>query len=178
MTAVPRRSALALGLGLGAAVGLGLRPRPAQAAEVTVGDLVLTVPTSVVPAADDDLGRNWQWQGRTDDGQIRPRGVVLARADLHTDEPVEVLGLLLASTASGQLPAIRLTGRRHRTQPGGEEQTRIGLSYAVAEDRRYEGELAISPRTDAPSGLVIALTDGTLPTSFLVGVLDSIRWRT
>lgn len=176
MTALTRRAALALGLG--ATIGLTVAARPAEAVEVTVGDLVLTVPDGVMPApADDDLGSHWQWRGRTDDGQLRPRGIVLARADLATDDPVEVLGLLLASTAPGLLPSIRLTGRRNRAQPGGHEQTRIGLSYAIAENRRYEGELAISPRTDGASGLVVALTDGTMPTSFLLGVLDSVRWR-
>ena len=176
MSAVTRRAAL--GLGLAVAAGLAVRASPARATEVAVGDLVLTVPDSVVPAAStDDLGRSWQWRGRTDDGQLRPRGVVLARADLFTDEPVEVLGLLLASTTSGLLPDIRLTGRRRRELPDGREQTRIGLSYAVARGRRYEGELLVAPRTEAPSGLVVALTDGTLPTSFLTGVLDSVRWR-
>lgn len=176
MTPLTRRAALALGLG--ATMGLAVASRPAAAAEVTVGDLVLTVPDTVTPApAEEDLGSHWQWRGRTDDGQLRPRGVVLARADLATDDPVEVLGLLLASTAPGLLPAISLTGRRSRTQPGGDRQTRIGLSYAIAPSRRYEGELAISPRTGRTSGLVVALTDGTLPMSFLLGVLDSVRWR-
>lgn len=176
MRDLTRRSALTLAFGATAALALGsIR---AGAAEVGVGDLVLTVPEDVVPAAaGEQLGRNWQWRGRTDDSQLRPRGVVLARADLSTDDPVEILGLLLASTASGLLPAIQLTGRRGRAQPGGDEQTRIGLSYAISDDRRYEGELAISPRRDAPSGLVVALTDGTLSTSFVTGVLDSIRWR-
>ena len=103
---ISRRAAIALGLA--AAAGLTLRSRPAQAGEITVGDLVFEVPPDVVPAdPSDQLGRTWQWYGRTDDNQLRPRGVVLARADLGTAEPVEVLGLLLASTASGLLPRSR-----------------------------------------------------------------------
>lgn len=176
MRPLPRRTALALGIG--SLVGLGLRTPTAGAAEIAVGDLTFTVPTNVAAAsADEDLGRNWQWRGRTDDGQLRPSGVVLARADLVTDEPIEILGLLLASTASGLLPSIRLTGRRSRTQSDGVQQARVGLSYAVAEHLRYTGELAISPRPGATSGLIVALSDGTLSTSFVTSVLDSIRWR-
>ena len=175
MRALTRRAALALGLTT--AAGLALPSRPARAAEVTVGDLALTAPEDVIPAAaTEDLGRNWQWRGRTDDGQLRPRGIVLARADLFTDEPVEVLGLLLASTASGLLPDISLTARRSPSLPDGGAQTRVAVSYAIARERRYEGELLIAPRTEAPSALVVALTDGTLPTSFVAGVLDSVRW--
>lgn len=172
---ISRRAALAVGVA--AAAGLALRSRPAQAGEITVGDLTFEVPEDVVPAdRGDRLGRNWQWSGRTDDNQINPRGVVLARADLDTAEPVEVLGLLLASTASGLLPQIQLSGRRSRVVDGG-EQTRIALSYALGPDRRYGGELLIASRSDAPSGLVVVLGDDTVPTSFLDGVLGSVRWR-
>ena len=172
---ITRRAALAAGLAV--AAGLTLSPRPARASEVTVGDLVLEVPTGVV-AADpgEPLGRNWQWRGRTDDSQITPRGVVLARADLDTAEPVEVLGLLLASTAAGLLPGIQLTGRRSRVVQG-RQQTRFAVSYALDRSRRYTGELVIAERAEAPSGLVVVLGDATVPTSFVVGVLDSVRWR-
>ena len=51
------------------------------------------------------------------------------------------------------------------------------MSYAVGPNRRYGGELLIATRSDAPSGLVVVLGDGTVPTSFLNGVLDSVRWR-
>jgi hypothetical protein len=171
-----RRAALAVGLA--AAAGLTLRGRPAQAGEITVGDLAFEVPEDVVPADPGDrFGRNWQWSGRTDDNQITPRGVVLARADLDTTEPVEVLGLLLASTASGLLPELRVAGRRSRVVEGG-EQTRIAVSYALDRNRRYAGELLIASRADGPSGLVVVLGDGTVPTSFLTGVLGSVRWRT
>ena len=172
---ISRRAAIAVGLA--AAAGLTLRPRSAQAGEITVGDLAFEVPADVVPAdPGDQLGGNWQWHGRTDDNELRPRGVVLARADLDTAEPVEVLGLLLASTASGLLPQIKLSGRRSRVVDGN-EQTRIALSYALGPDRRYGGELLIASRADAPSGLVVVLGDDTMPTSFLDGVLGSVRWR-
>ena len=172
---ISRRAAIAVGVA--AAAGLTLRSRPALAGEITVGDLAFEVPADVVPADPGDrLGRSWQWSGRTDDSQLRPRGVVLARADLDTAEPVEVLGLLLASTASGLLPQIELSGRRSRVVDGS-EQTRIALSYALGADRRYGGELLIASRSDAPSGLVVVLGDDTVPTSFLDGVLGSVRWR-
>ncbi len=172
---VSRRAALAVGLV--AAAGLALRPEPARAGDIGVGDLVLVVPPDVVPADPaESLGRGWQWRGRTDDGQIVPRGVVLARSDLDTAEPVEVLGLLLAGTASGLLPDIRVTGRRSRLVEGG-QQTRMALSYAFGRDRRYTGEMLIAARADAPSGLVMVLGDATVPSSFVAGVLDSVRWR-
>ena len=80
-----------------------------------MGDLAFEVPADVVPADPGDwLGRNWQWCGRTDDNQLRPRGMVLARADLDTAEPVEVLGLLLAAPRPGCCPQIQLSGRRSR----------------------------------------------------------------
>ncbi len=173
---VSRRAALALGVA--AVAGLTLRSRPARAGEITVGDLIFEVPDDVVPAdLGDRLGRNWQWRGRTDDNQITPRGVVLARVDLDTADPVEVLGLLLASTSAGLLPQLQVTGRRSRVVEGG-EQTRIAVSYALDRSRRYGGELLIASRSDGPSGLVVVLGDGTVPTSFFAGVLGSVRWRT
>ena len=89
---ISRRAAIAVGVA--AAAGLTLRSRPALAGEITVGDLAFEVPADVVPADPGDrLGRSWQWSGRTDDSQLRPRGVVLARADLDTTEPVEQASL-------------------------------------------------------------------------------------
>ena len=115
---ISRRAAIAVGVA--AAAGLALRSRPAQADEITVGELAFEVPADVVPAdPGDQLGRNWQWRGRTDDGQLSPRGLVLARADLDTADPVEVLGLLLASTASGLLPQLAALGS---SQPRGRGQ--------------------------------------------------------
>lgn len=176
MSSLTRRTALALGLA--AAAGLTVRSRSAVAAEISVGDLLLAVPETVVSiSTSTGLGRDWQWQGRTDDSQLRPAGIVLARADLKTSEPVEVLGLLLAPTATGLLPDILLTGRRSHSTPGGLDQTRVGLSYAIGPKHRYEGELLIAPRIDRPSGLVVTLTDGSLPASFRTEVLDSVRWR-
>lgn len=170
-----RRAALAAGLAV--AVGVTGRARPARAAEITVGDLVLAIPAGVVPAdPGDPLGRSWQWRGRTDDSQISPRGVVLARADLETAEPLEVIGLLLASTAAGLLPDVRLASRRSRLVDGG-QQTRFALSYALDRTRRYGGELVIAARPEGTSGLVVVLGDATVPTSFVTDVLDSVRWR-
>jgi hypothetical protein len=170
-----RRAVLAAGVAV--AAGLTIRSRPAQAGELTVGDLVYGVPAGVVPADPGDLlGRSWQWRGRTDDSQISPRGVVLVRADLETAEPVEVLGLLLASTAAGLLPDVRLVRRRSRVVQGG-QQTRFALSYALDRTRRYGGELVVAARPDATSGLVVVLGDGTVPTSFFADVLDPGRWR-
>ena len=122
MRAVSRRTVLALGLVV--AAGLAVPVPRAEAAEIIVGDLRLEVPPDVVPAdPTDPFGRNWQWRGRTDDSQLSPRGIVLARADLATFEPVEVLGLLLAGTAirtAAPAAAVRSSEpgrRRQRADP-------------------------------------------------------------
>lgn len=174
VTGVTRRAAL--GLTVAATAGLLIGTRPAAAADLAVGDLTLSVPDGVAPApAEAALGLDWQWRGRTVGSPGSPRGLVLVRADLATTEPAEVLGLLLASGAAGLLPNLRLTGRRSRDMTGG-IQTRVGLSYALDAGRRYGGEVLIATRDRPLAGLVVGLTDGSLPASFVSEVLDSVRW--
>lgn len=169
-----RRSALALGLAAASTVWL---PRTAGAAPITVGDLTFTVPAEIdaVPP-DDALGRNWQWQGQTSSSGSLPATAVLARADLASTDPEEVLGLVLAGSAAGFLPGLSLTGRRTRPMPGGGDQARINLAYAARSDLAYHGTLLIATREQAPSALLVVLGDDQLTAGTIDGVLESARW--
>lgn len=169
-----RRSALTLGL---AALGTTLLPVTAGAAAITVGDLTFTVPTTIgATTPDDALGRNWQWQGRTPGPGPLPATAVLARADLASTDPEEILGLVLAGSAAGLLPGLILTGRRSRPMPGGGEQTRVNLAYAARSDLTYHGTLLIATREEAPSALLAVLGDDQLTAGTIDTVLESARW--
>ena len=169
-----RRSALALGL---AALGTALLPVSAGAAEISVGNLAFTVPPDIGPVTPNEtLGRNWQWQGATPAAGPVPATVVLARADLASTEPEEILGLVLAGSAAGLLPGLSLTGRRTRPMPGGGEQTRVNLAYAARSDLAYHGTLLIATRDEAPSALLAVLGDDQLTAGTIDTVLDSARW--
>lgn len=171
-----RRSALILAL---TAVGGAVLARPAGAAEITVGDLTFTVPSTITPgpaAAQTTYGRYWQWQGQTPGPKADPATVVLARADLPSTDPEEILALVLAGSAAGLLPGLLLTGRRTRSMPGGEEQTRVSLSYTVRPGVAYHGTLLIATRADAASALMAVLGDDQLTAGDIDAVLDSARW--
>lgn len=169
-----RRSALALGL---ATIGIAGRPTPAGAAEITVGDLAFTVPSTITATGpNDQLGQHWQWQGQTPGAGADPATVVLARADLPGTDPEEILGLVLAGSAIGLLPGLSLTGRRDRSMPGGGEQTRISLAYTFRPDLDYHGTLLVATREQTPSGLMAVLGDDLLTAGTIDSVLDSARW--
>ena len=89
-----------LALGAGSAALL-LGSTPARGLTVTVGGLSFAVPETIrsVPA-DSSLGQGWQWLGRVDQPSADRRAaiVVLARADIGSIDPQEILGLLLAAT--------------------------------------------------------------------------------
>jgi hypothetical protein len=174
-----RRSVLALGV---ASAGLLLARTPAQGAPVTVGDLSFTVPETVrpVPAAGPDaFGVGWQWRGRgeppTADGRAAP--VVLARADLASIDPQEILGLLLANAAAGSLPGLELGDRRVRSMPGGGDQTRVDLAYAVARAVPFHGTMLIATREEPPAAVLVVVGSDALTAGTIDGVLDSARWQ-
>ena len=101
-----RRSVLVLGA---ASAGLLLARTRAEGVPITVGELSFTVPDTVQPvpaAGSTSLGLGWQWRGRgesaTSDGRAAP--VVLARADIASIDPQEIVGLLLANATAGRCP--------------------------------------------------------------------------
>lgn len=168
-----RRSVLALGVG---AVGLVALPAPARADVVTVGRLSFTVPAEVRAAAPDPaLGYGWQWHGRSGAGPVPPT-VVLARADLPAGDAGEVLGLLLAGSAAGLLAGLQVDGRRRRAMPGGGDQSRYALRYAVRRDLAYHGQLLVAARPAAPGALLVVLGDDQLTAGTVDAVLESARW--
>jgi hypothetical protein len=177
-----RRSTLALGVGI---LGLTLAPRPAQGVPVTVNGLAFTAPQSVQPVAPDAaLGRGWQWQGQQRGTGSAPATVVLARADLASTDAEEVLGLLLASAATGVLPELALSGDRTRDMPGGGQQSRVNLRYLYSPGTArlpgpaLHGTLLIAVRDRAPAGVLAVLGDDTLAASTIEAVLESARWLT
>jgi hypothetical protein len=174
-----RRSALALGV---AAAGLLVARTPAEGAVITVGELSFTVPDTIRPVAPTGvtaLGVGWQWRGRgqapTADYRVAP--VVLARADLASVDPQEITGLLLASSVTGSLPGLELGARRVRSMPGGGEQTRIDLAYAVARSLPFHGTLLIATRPEPPAAVLVVVGSDTLTAGTIDGVLDSARWQ-
>ena len=174
-----RRSLLAVGV---ASTGLLLARTPAHGVPITVGELSFTVPDTVrpVPAAGlDAFGRGWQWRGRgappSADGRAAP--VVLARADIASTDPQEILGLLLANAAAGSLPGLEVGDRRVRSMPGGGDQTRIDLAYAVARSVPFHGTMLIATREEPPAAVLVVVGSEALTAGTIDGVLDSARWR-
>lgn len=174
-----RRSVLVLGA---ASAGLLLARTPAESVPITVGDLSFTVPDTVrpvPPAGSTSLGLGWQWRGRgespTSDGRAAP--VVLARADLASIDPQEIVGLLLANAVAGSLPGLELGARRVRSMPGGGDQTRIDLAYAVARSLPFHGTMLIATRPDPPAAVLVVVGSDALTAGTIDGVLDSARWR-
>jgi hypothetical protein len=169
-----RRSVLVLGL---SAVGLLLTRTAALATAVTVGGLSFEVPETIRPTVPRTaMGQGWQWCGVYAGSADRPATLVLARADLASTEPEEILGLLLASSTTGLMPGLQIGGSRRRAMPGGGDQTRMEVSYAASRGRIYHGALMIATRPEPPGGLLVVLGDDTLTAGTMNGVLDSARW--
>ena len=170
-----RRSVLALGAGSAA---LLLGSTPARGVSVTVGGLSFAVPEEITAvAADSSLGQGWQWLGRLDQPAAgRAATVVLARADIASSDPQEVIGLLLASSIAGFLPDLQLGARRLRSMPGGGDQTRIDLRYLAGRDLPFHGTILIATRPEPPAAALVMVGDDNLTAGTIDGVLDSARW--
>ena len=169
-----RRSVLILGL---SAVGLLVTRTAALATAVTVGGLSFEVPETIRPTVPGTaMGQGWQWCGVYAGSADRPATVVLARADLASTEPEEILGLLLASSATGLMPGLQIGGSRRRAMPGGGDQTRMEVSNPASRGRIYHGTLLVATRPEPPGGLLVVLGDDTLTAGTMNGVLDSARW--
>lgn len=170
-----RRSVLALGAGSAA---LMLGSTPARGLTVTVGGLSFAVPDTIRPVPGDlSLGRGWQWLGRQDQPAAghRPATVVLARADIASIDPHEVIGLLLAHSAAGFLPGLQLGARRVRSMPGG-DQTRIDLRYLAARSVEFHGTILVATRPQPPAAALLVVGDDDLTAGTIEEVLDSARW--
>ena len=171
-----RRSVLALAAGSAA---LLLRTTPASGLTVTVGGLSFTVPDPIRQVGtDSSLGHGWQWLGRLDSPSAvgRPVTVVLARADVDSIDPQEVLGLLLASSTAGSMPGLQLGARRARPMPGGGDQTRIDLRYVAGRDVTFHGTILVGTRPKPPAAALVVVGDDDLTAGTIDGVLDSARW--
>jgi hypothetical protein len=171
-----RRSVLVLGVGSAA---LLLGTTPARALTVTVGGLSFAVPDTIQPVPDDQsLGQGWQWLGRL--GQ-QPAGhraatVVLARADIASVDPQEVIGLLLANSTAGFMPGLEVGTRRVRSMPGGGDQTRIDVGYLAGRNLPYHGTVLVATRAEPPAAALVIIGDNDLTAGTIDGVLDSARW--
>ncbi|HEV2930112.1 MAG TPA: hypothetical protein VGW74_15570 [Propionibacteriaceae bacterium] len=171
-----RRSMLALGAG---STALLLGSTPARGLTVTVDGLSFAVPETIRPVpADSSLGQGWQWLGRLDQPSAGRRAaiVVLARADIGSIDPQEVLGLLLASSAAGFMPGLRLGARRVRSMPGGGDQTRIDVRYLAGRSLPFHGTMLIATRPEPPAAALVMVGDDELTAGTIDGVLDSARW--
>jgi hypothetical protein len=170
-----RRSVLALGAG---SVALLLGRTPARAVSVTVGGLSFAVPDAVTPVpADSSLGVGWQWRGRLDQPVGgRPATVVLARADVASIDPQEVVGLLLAGSIAGSMPGLQLGARRVRSMPGGGDQTRIDIRYLAGRDLAFHGTILVATRPEPPAAVLAMVGNDDLTAGTIDGVLDSARW--
>jgi hypothetical protein len=171
-----RRGFLGLGLGTVALVG-STRPPTAAAASVAVGRLGFEVPAAVqrvdrVPG----VGPGWEWQGADRDAGPTPGTVVLARADLASNDAEEVLGLLLAGVLVGQLPGLVAESRRERAMPGGGSQSRVDLSYQADARTRLHGTVLVAVRAEPPAAVLAVLGGPALTAGEIATVLDSARW--
>ncbi len=106
-----------------------------------------------------------------------PSAVLLARADLPSVEPEEVIALLLAGSATGRLPQLEWGARRDRAMPGGGDQTRIDVRYSVSRRLTYHGAILVATRPQPPAGVLVVLGDDTLTAGTVDALLDSARWR-
>jgi hypothetical protein len=171
-----RRSLLGMA-GL-ATLTVAVRPWSATAATITVGGLIFDVPADVIPGGTSEvaLGRGWQWTGRTSGATTPAAMAVLARADLAATDADEVLGLVLATSVTGRLPALVLDVARTRPMPGGGGQTRVDLAYGADATARCHGSLLIAIRPREPAALVAVLGNNSLSAGRIDAVLDSVRW--
>ena len=171
-----RRSMLALAAG---SATLLLGSTPARGVAVTVAGLSFSVPDSITPVpADSALGQGWQWQGRADQPSLGGRAatVVLARADIASVDPQEVIGLLLASSSAGWLPELQLGTPRVRSMPGGGDQTRIDVRYLAGRDLPFHGTILVATRAEPPAAVLAMVGDDDLTAGTVDAVLDSARW--
>jgi hypothetical protein len=150
---------------------------PAGAAAVTVDQLIFTVPLDVsrtLPEA--SLGSGWQWLGRSSGGKRAASTVVLARADLQVSDPDEILGLVLAGSAAGVLPDLRIGDSRTTAMPGEGVETRVNLTYVPEAGVTYHGALLMATRGSGPAALLVVLGDDQLTAGTIDAVLGSARW--
>ena len=171
-----RRSVLALGVG---STALLLGTTTARALTVTVGGLSFAVPDTIRPVPNDhSLGQGWQWLGRLDQQPAghRPATVVLARADIASVDPEEVIGLLLASSTAGFMPGLEVGARRVRLMPGGGDQTRIDIGYLASRGLPYHGTVLVATRAEPPAAALVIVGNSDLTAGTIDGVLDSARW--
>ena len=167
------------------AIAAGTHPTTAAAQSVSVGDLLFTVPVTILPTGPGSstesgglrLGQGWQWAGRTAGATPLPSTLVLARADLAATDAGEVLGLVLSGSAAGMLPDLRLSNRRTRPMPGSGDQTRLSLQYSPGPGVTYHGEILIAARPARPAALLVVLGDEELTAATADSILESARWR-
>ncbi|HEY0215099.1 MAG TPA: hypothetical protein VGC57_01760 [Cellulomonas sp.] len=146
---------------------------------MAVGDLRFELPGQVLatPVGPEVGGPSWQWRGvRRPAVGSDPTVVVLARADLPSTDAGEVLGLLLGSSLSGALPGLSVEVRRSRETPGGGDQLRLDLSYAVPGTELLRGTLLVAARSRPPAAALVVIGDSTLTAQDVATVLDSARW--
>ena len=103
--------------------------------------------------------------------------MVLARADLASIDPQEVIGLLLASSTAGLLPGLR--ARRpagHGRCPAA--ATRPGSTCATSPARSlpFHGTMLVATRPEPPAAVLVVVGDDDLTAGTIDGVLDSARW--
>ena len=167
------------------ALGLARPPccwgvRRPGAVAVTVGGLSFAVPETIRPVV---TGGRLPRAGLAVAGPRTSRQpgrraatVVLARADIASIDPQEVIGLLLASPTAGFLPGLQLGARRDRSMPGGGDQTRIDLAYAAARSLEFHGTMLVATRPEPPAAALVMVGDDALTAGTIDGVLDSARW--
>ena len=173
----PRRTVLVLGLSA-LTVGVTGTQAPAAGTPVRVGDLTFEVPSEVQPAPSvPGVSESWTWQGMSAATVTGPGMIVLARADVDSTDAEEVLGLLMAGVAIGQLPGLLTEAGRTRTVGAGQgDQVRTELSYQVSRRVRYRGSLLVATRRQPPAAALVVLGDDTLTAGTVDAVLDSVRW--
>jgi hypothetical protein len=158
-------------------VGVVALPSGAQATPVRIGDLAFDIPGTVVETPPDSfVGSWWQWSGRTTGSALVPDMVVLARADLPSTDPEEILGLALASSAAGSPAQLQVGTTRPRSMPGGGQQTRLSLTYDLGNRMSYHGTMLIATRSAPPAALLVVLGGDPLTANTIDALLGSARW--
>ena len=101
---------------------------------------------------------------------------MLARADVFSVDPQEVVGLLLASSVVGSMPGLQLGARRVRSMPGGGDQTRVDVRYLAGRDLPFHGTILVATRPEPPAAVLAMVGNDDLTAGTIDGVLDSARW--
>ncbi len=150
----------------------------ATATPVRVGGLSFAVPDGFQPGTSElSLGQGWTYSAvRAGAGVERPSAVVLARADLSSVVPEEIISALFASSINGLLPSLQIGRSRTRSMVGGGEQRRLEVQYAVSRGAPFHGTVMVLTRSLPAAGLLVVLGDDTLTAGTIDGVLDSARW--